>query len=159
MFIYTAKLHRKRFILGIIALILVCGLFAAFAGFHSLWGTQSVSAPMNATSIKTNDDRIAYLEQFGWTVTPEAVTVEELQIPETFDTSLDNYLAMQKEQGFDLSKYTGKKVKRYTYGITNYPGGATDVLAGLLIYKNEVIGGDIFSSGTGKILHGLAQPK
>jgi len=159
MFIYTAKLHRKRFILGIVALVLVCGLFAVIAGFHSLWGTQSVSAPMSTTSIKTNEDRIAYLEQFGWTVTPEAVTVEEVQIPETFDSSLDEYLALQKEQGFDLSKYAGKKVKRYTYSITNYPGDATNILAGLLIYKNGVIGGDVFSSESGKILHGLSQPK
>lgn len=159
MFIYTAKLHRKRLILGVVALVLVCGLLAAIAGFHSLWGAQSVSATMSPTSVKTNEDRIAYLKQFGWTVTPEAITVEELQMPETFDASLDEYLAVQTEQGFDLSKYAGKTVKRYTYGITNYPGGASDIMAGLLVYKNTVIGGDVFSSETGKILHGLAQPK
>lgn len=159
MFIYTAKLHRKRFILGIVALILVCGLFAVFAGFHTLWGAQSVSATVSPTSVKTNEDRIAYLKQFGWTVTPEAITVEELKIPETFDSSLDEYLAIQKQQGFDLSKYAGKNIKRYTYGISNYPGGATNNMAELLIYKNAVIGGDVFSADTGKVLHGFAQPK
>lgn len=56
------------------------------------------------------------------------------------DASYDDYLALQSGQGFDLSKYAGKRVKRYTYEITNYPTGETGILANLLIYKNTVIG-------------------
>lgn len=159
MFIYTAKLHRKRIVLGIVALILVCGLFAAIAGFHSLWGAQSVSATISPKGVKTNEDRIAYLEQFGWTVTPEALSVEELKIPDTFDASYDEYLALQTQQGFDLTKYTGKKIKRYTYGITNYSNGNSDMMVSLLVYKNEVIGGEVFNSKTGEVIHGLANPQ
>jgi len=157
MFIFTAKLHRKRVAIGAVALVLVCGILATFAGSHSLWGAQSVSGSVSPNGIKTNEDRVSYLAQFGWTTTPEALTVEEMQIPAVMDASFEAYLATQAEQGFDLSKYLGKTAKRYTYGITNYPGGA-NVMASLLIYKNTVIAGDVFAADTGEVLHGLARP-
>jgi len=158
MIIYAAKLHRKRMIIGAVALILVCGLLGSFAGFHSLWGAQSVASSVSPKGIKTNEDRVAYLGQFGWTTTPEALTVEEIKIPETFDASFDDYLAVQTDQGFDLSKYSGKTVKRYTYGVQNYPGDLKNVMISLLVYKNNVIGGEVFRNDTGEVLHGLARP-
>lgn len=158
MIIYTAKLQRKRIIVGAVALILICGLLGSFAGFHSLWGAQSVSTCVSPKGIKTNEDRIAYLAQFGWTTTPEALTVEELKIPDVFDASFDEYLATQTNQGFDLSKYAGKTVKRYTYGLQNYPGDVKNVMISLLVYKNNVIGGEVFQHDTGEVLHGLARP-
>ena len=75
------------------------------------------------------------------------------------DASYDDYLALQSGQGFDLSKYAGKRVKRYTYEITNYPTGETGILANLLIYKNTVIGGEVLSPQLDGFLHGLAMPK
>lgn len=158
MIIYAAKLQRKRIIIGAIALILVCGLLGSFAGFHSLWSAQSVASSVSPKGVKTNEDRIAYLSQFGWTTTPEALTVEELKIPDVFDASFDEYLATQTNQGFDLGKYTGKTVKRYTYGIQNYPGDLKNVMVSLLVYKNNVIGGEVFQNETGEVLHGLARP-
>lgn len=158
MIIYAAKLQRKRIIIGAIALVLVCGLLGSFAGFHSLWGAQSVASSVSPKGVKTNEDRIAYLSQFGWTTTPEALTVEELKIPDVFDASFDEYLATQTKQGFDLSKYTGKTVKRYTYGIQNYPGDLKNIMVSLLVYKNNVIGGEVFQADTGEVLHGLARP-
>jgi len=159
MFIYTAKLHRKRILFGIIALVLVCGLLLTLAGTYNLWGTQTVasSAAEAPDKVKTNEDRIAYLESFGWTVTPEPLAVEELAIPEVFDESLTDYLALQDSQGFDLSQFAGKNVKRYTYGITNYPTGEENIMVSILVYKNHVIGGEVFSATTGELLHGLAR--
>ena len=83
---------------------------------------------------------------------------EELLIPKEMDASYDDYLALQSGQGFDLSKYAGKRVKRYTYEITNYPTGETGILANLLIYKNTVIGGEVLSPQLDGFLHGLAMP-
>ena len=65
---------------------------------------------------------------------------------------------LQSGQGFDLEKYKGKRVKRYTYEISNYPTGETGVQAGLLIYKNTVVGGEVLSSQLGGFIHGLAMP-
>jgi hypothetical protein len=159
MFIYTAKLHRKRILFGLIALVLVCGLLLTLAGTYNLWGTQTVVNPTAETSekVKTNEDRIAYLESFGWALTPEPLAVEELSIPEVFDDTLTDYLALQDSQGFDLSQFAGKTVKRYTYGITNYPTGDDTIMVSILVYKNHVIGGEVFSSTTGELLHGLSR--
>ncbi len=158
MFIYTAKLHRKRIILGAAALVLVCGFLATFAGMHSLWGAQSTAATATSPKgLKTNEDRLEYLSQFGWSLSPEAVTVEEIKLPDTFDSSYDEYLAWQAQQGFSLDKFAGKQVKRYTYQISDYPN-QKNVMISLLIHKNTAIGGEVFLADTGEMLHGLARP-
>ena len=61
-------------------------------------------------------------------------------------------------QGFDLTDYCGKRVKRYTYEITNYPTGERGIQAGLLVYKSTVIGGDVLSAQLGGFIHGLEMP-
>ena len=71
------------------------------------------------------------------------VRSEELIVPENFDESYDDYLALQSKQGFDLTKYAGKRIKRYTYTVTNYSDSEAEVHAALLIYKNKVIGGQL----------------
>ena len=100
----------------------------------------------------------ADLQSYGWEVSAEPLATEELLIPKEMDASYDDYLALQSGQGFDLSKYAGKRVKRYTYEITNYPTGETGILANLLIYKNTVIGGEVLSPQLDGFLHGLAMP-
>ena len=79
-------------------------------------------------------------------------------IPKEMDESYDEYLALQKEQGFNLEKYAGKRAKRYTYEIINYPTGEAGVQANLLIYKNTVIAGEVLSPQLDGFLHGLTKP-
>ena len=76
-------------------------------------------------------------------------------IPEQFDETYDQYLQLQSQQGFDLTKYAGKRVKRYTYEVLNYPTGEKGVQAGLLIYKNTVVGAEIMSNQLNGFIHGL----
>ena len=144
MFILTAKLKRERLIAGAAAVAALCAVVAIAVGVISVQG-GTVSASADQKGVKTNEDRVAYLESFGWTVEPEPLAVEELLIPEEFDETYTQYLELQGSQGFDLTQYCGKRVKRYTYVITNYPTGETGVQASLLIYKNTVIGGDVLS--------------
>lgn len=158
MFILTARVNRRRLAAGAAALVLLCGTALAVG---NLGAERSVGAAVSAAvpkKIKTNDDRIAYLESYGWQVNPEAVAVEELLIPEEFDETYTEYLALQQSQGFDLTEYCGKRVKRYTYEITNYPTGETGVQAALLIYKNTVVGGEVLSPKLNGFLHGLEMP-
>lgn len=84
--------------------------------------------------------------------------MEELIIPEQFDETYSQYLELQASQGFDLTDYCGKRVKRYTYEITNYPTGESGIQAGLLVYKSTVIGGDVLSAQLGGFIHGLEMP-
>ena len=154
MFILTAKLKRERLIAGAAAVAALCAVVAIAVGVISVQG-GTVSASADQKGVKTNEDRVAYLESFGWTVEPEPLAVEELLIPEEFDETYTQYLELQGSQGFDLTQYCGKRVKRYTYVITNYPTGETGVQAGLLIYKNTVIGGDVLSPEVGGFIHSL----
>ena len=160
MFICPAKLRRGRLAAGAAALLLaLCGV-AVLVGGLSPGEVDAVSpAPASPKGIKTNEDRVAYLESYGWQVSPEAVSVEELLIPEEFDETYDQYLALQAQQGFDLTQYKGKRVKRYTYQVTNYPSGESGVEAGLLIYKNTVVAGEVLSTKLGGFIQGLAMPE
>lgn len=157
MFIVTAKVRKGRIAAVAVAAAVVCGIFltgSVLAGGRD----TAASAAVSPKGIKTNEDRIAYLSSYGWMVSEEPISVEELIIPETFDETYSQYLELQAAQGFDLTQYAGKRVKRYTYQVNNYPTGETGIQAGLLLYKNTVIGGDVLSAQLGGFIHGLERP-
>ena len=158
MFIFTAKLKRERVIAGAVALVALGAVVAVAVGLVNARGAPS-SSEGSAREVKTNEDRVAYLESFGWTVESEPIAVEELLIPEQFDETYKQYLDLLSSQCFDLTPYAGKRVKRYTYVITNYPTGEKNVQAGLLIYRDTVVGGDVLSSQLGGFIHGLEMPQ
>ena len=112
----------------------------------------------NPKGVRSNQDRISYLSAYGWQVGGEPLSTQELLIPKEMDGSYHEYLALQAEQGFDLEKYAGKRVKRYTYEVLNYPTGEAGVQANLLICKNTVVGGEVLSPQLDGFLHGLAMP-
>lgn len=157
MFIVTARLPKKKLLAGCAALLCCC-VVVVTAVVLSVGG-QAVSASAEVKGIRDNDDRVAYLTNLGWTVSSQPIATEELLIPDQFDDTYAEYLALQESQGFDLSRYRGKRVKRYTYEITNYPTGETGIQAALLVYKNTVIGGEVLSPVTGGFLHGLQMPQ
>ncbi|WP_209346624.1 DUF4830 domain-containing protein [Flavonifractor sp. AGMB03687] len=156
MFIITARVRKGPILAVAAAAAVVCGVLLAVAGL--VGRDTAVSGVVSPTGVKTNEDRITYLESYGWQVSQEPSSVEELLIPDTFDESYTQYLELQSSQGFDLTDYCGKRVKRYTYEISNYPTGETGIQAGLLIYKNTVIGGDVLSPQLGGFIHGLSMP-
>lgn len=155
MLIWTAKVNRRKIGLTLAGVVL---LGAAALAATLFWGgdAQAAASSMSPKGVKTAEDRAAYLDSWGWQVDLEAVAVEELAMPETFGEEYSQYLELQSAQGFDLTKYAGKRVKRYTLNVLNYPGGAEGVQAHLLLYKNTVIGGEILGQG---FLHGLALPE
>ena len=153
MFIFTAKLHRGRVAAVAAAAVVVCGVL--IGTWNTLGRGAALPAAASPKGVKSNEDRVAYLESYGWQVNPQALSVEELILPEEFDETYTQYLELQAGQGFDLEAYRGKRVKRYTYEITNYPTGEQGIQAGLLLYKNTVIGGDVLSNQLGGFIHGL----
>ena len=153
MFIVTARLPKKRVLAGAAAALCCCIL--AILALASGLGRGAVAVSAEVKNIKSNDDRLAYLNGLGWQVSPQPIATEELLIPEEFDDSYEGYLKLQTDQGFDLTQYRGKRVKRYTYQLTNYPTQAEPVQIALLIYKNKVVGGQIQSS-SGSFLRGLS---
>lgn len=148
MIIITKKLHPRRLVAGCALFALALGVLGA--GLGLVRDIQSAAAvadlQVDPRGIKTNADRVAFLEGYGWIVSQEPAAVEDIRLPDTFDASYDEYLSLQKSQGFDLSQYAGKTVKRYTYQVSNYPGLQENIWASLLLYKKEVIGGEIYSN-------------
>lgn len=155
MIIVTAKVNRKKLALGAAAAGLLCAVAAV--GLLGLRSTAAAALGGN-TAAKTNEDRVAYLRGLGWEVSPDPVSVEELLIPEVLDEAYTQYLALQEEQGFDLTRYEGKRVKRYTYAVTNHPGGAQNVRASLLVFRGKIVGGDLAGTGVNGFLGSLQFP-
>lgn len=105
--------------------------------------------------VKTSEDRISFLRQFGWEVEAEPCEEVEVTIPAEFDKVFKSYNELQKKQGFDLSKYRKKDVTRYSYKITNYPDYSGEVYVNFLVYRGKVIGGDVCSADSNGFIHGL----
>lgn len=105
--------------------------------------------------VKTNEERIALLKSFGWEVEETPVEEADVTIPAEFDRVFENYNAIQRSQGFDLSKYKNRDMKRFTYRVTNYPDYEGTVFCNLLVYKNRVVGADICSSDVNGFIRGL----
>lgn len=159
MLIVTAKLSRRKLTLWGAAVLglLCCALLLGSGRGQPTIGVES--AAVNPKGIKTDADRIRFLSDYGWQVDSDVLAVEELLVPKEFDDSYRDYLALQVQQGFDLTACAGKRVKRYTYQITNYPTGEADVRVNLLIHKNTVVGAEIFSPKLDGFLHGLSMPQ
>ncbi len=154
MFIWTAKVNRRKITMALAAAAVLCASAVTITVLNGR-GTET-SATVSPKGIKTEEDRVSYLSEWGWQVSPQAVLVEELALPKEFGGEYTEYLSLQNDQGFDLTKYAGKRVKRYTYEVLNHPSGESGVAAHLLIYKNTVIGGEVMG---GSFLHSLDIPE
>ena len=141
MMIMTAKVNMKKvlIVLGAIAALLI-GIIALFGGSDTTHTSATVS---------DNDSRVNFLKGFGWEVTTTPVESGQVRIPTETTEVFDRYNQLQQAQGYDLTKYSGKKVMRYVYKVTNYPGATDPVFATVLVYKNQIIGGDITNTAAG----------
>ncbi len=137
---------KFKWILGAIV-VLICLAILITAVSLNIRGEQwAVAADLKyRLSAPDADARIAFLAQFGWEVKEEPVEVSEVVIPGEFSEVYEQYNAIQKEHGLDLSKHRGKTCKKWVYEVTNYPQAGESVRATLLIIDGQVIGGDISS--------------
>ena len=152
MMVMTAKVDKKKIAIVLAAaVVLIAGLVLIFGG--------DGSAPTASTNAPSNDARVAFLESFGWDVTTSPVESGQVRIPEKSSEVFDRYNALQKSQGYDLGAYAGKTVMRYVYKINNYPGATDPVYATLLIYKNQIIGGDVTNTSAKGAIQGFKMPQ
>lgn len=160
MFVYSLRASTLKFFAVVcVALTTLITLIVFIPGYNGEDFINNISTSgeveINYDKIKTNEDRIAFLRQFGWEVTPEPKEVREVTIPEEFDKVFTGYNEIQKQQGLDLSKYKRKKVQRYTYEITNYEDEEGVVYVNILVYRNRVIGGDVCTADVTGFIHGF----
>ncbi|MBE6577600.1 MAG: DUF4830 domain-containing protein [Ruminococcaceae bacterium] len=158
MFIYSLKASTIKFFAVVCVALATLITLIAFIPVASGNEAVSTASEIDYSGIKTNEDRIRFLGQFGWQVGTDAIDSTEVTIPEEFDKVFTAYNELQKRQGLDLSKYKGKNVQRYTYEITNYDGYDGKVYANILVYRNKVIAADVCSADVGGFVHGIERP-
>lgn len=157
MFVYSFRASTARF-LSVVALALVTLiLLVIFVPTYA--ATETGGATYTYSKIRTEEDRRAFLSQFGWEVAGEAVETREVTVPSEFDKVFAAYNELQKEQGFDLSRFRKKTLTRYTYEVTGFPADfpAYDgtVYVHLLVYRNRVVGADVASADVSGFICGL----
>ena len=156
MIVFAAKVSVRKIVVGVLAVGLVLVGAAALLP-KTAEADTAVSAEGAALSakLKTNEDRVALLTAYGWSVENEPVGTQEVQIPDTFDEVYEQYNAIQQAQGLDLTPYQGKRATLYTYALTAYPTGEQGVTANLLVRSNRLIAADITSAQADGFVHGL----
>lgn len=153
MFFMTAKVDFKKILIVLAAVaLLIIGILVIFGG-----GEESVST--GTAAVSGNDARVNFLKELGWEVSASPVESSQVRIPTEQTELYQRYNALQKSLGYDLSAYGGKTVMRYVYKVNNYPGATEPVYATLLVYKNQVIGGDITDTSAKGVMQGLSKPK
>ena len=152
MMVMTAKVDLKK------VMLILTAVAALILALLMLVGEGDTAAQTAAVSLASNDGRVKFLTDLGWEVTTSPTESSRVKIPAESGGAFDRYNALQKSQGYDLSKFAGKTVMRYVYKIQNYPGATEPVYATLLIHKNQVIGGDITNTAAKGRIHGLKMP-
>ena len=153
MMVMTAKVDMKKIalILGAIAAVIVALIL--------LLGDGEETQTTSAKPVSNNDARVGFLTNFGWEVASSPVESGQVRIPEEASEVFDRYNKLQKSQGYDLTQYAGKNVMRYVYKINNFPGATEPVYATVLVYKSQIIGGDITDTAAGGKVQGFKVTK
>lgn len=152
MMVMTARVDFKKIMLALAAAAaLILALILLLGGND----TTQTAAPAPSA----NDGRVKFLTDFGWDVTTSPTESGRVRIPDQPSEVFDRYNTLQKGQGYDLSRYAGKTVMRYVYKINNYPGATEPVYATLLVYKNQIIGGDVTDTAAKGHIRGFKMPE
>ena len=149
---FTAKVDVKKIVIAVIAVV------AVIVGLIALLGGNDDSQTTAADAVSGNEARVEFLQNQGWEVAASPTESGQVRIPQTATDVYDRYNALQKSQGYDLTQYAGKTVMRYVYKVNNYPGATDPVYATVLVYKNQIIGGDITDTSAKGTVSALLKP-
>ena len=154
MFVFTAKLNRKKAIVAVIvfALLLAAAIILVSLRFKNQGGENRRSETQR---IADAADAVRYLNDLGWQVDAEPLEVKHLVIPRAFTGVYADYAALQARQGFPIAEYGGMEAVRYTFRVRNHPSGGEDIVADLVVCGQTVIAGDVQSTALDGFMTGL----
>ena len=93
--------------------------------------------------LQSEQSRIDYICSLGYSPA-ECGEEAEIIIPSEFGEVYENYNALQKQVGFDLEPFKGRKAIRYTYSLADFTPDEY-VVINLLVCDGKLIGGDVSS--------------
>ena len=141
MFVITTKLSKTK--LAAAATLLIAAILAV----AMLAASKAEQSPEEAALRgDSNEDRVAFLTQYGWEVNGEPVQTQTVKIPEEDSEVFTRYNELQKSQGFDLTQYAGRQAQRFVYEVLNYPEAGGPVYATVFVLDGKIIGGDVTDS-------------
>lgn len=157
-FVYSFKASSVKMI-GIVALcvLLAAAVIVLMPEAGSALNVNKFDSSVALSKIEANTEqgRLEYLSSLGFEVQKNNPMSETSVVPKAFDKTYESYNNLQRSQGFDLTKYSGKKVKSYTYKVSSLPDGTKladdEYLATLIIYKDKVIGADLCCKQKGEV--------
>lgn len=144
MFTKSSVFTRKK------ALLIVAG--AAFLLLALIFVKWRIDSRTNFTTLA---DREKFLKNPGWEIDTSTEEFHSITIPESFDGIMAEYNRMQREQGFDMEAYCGKRCEQYSYLLTNYPDCGDSVIITIYIIDGKVIAGDIHTAALDGFMHGI----
>lgn len=152
MFIFSLHPSRRKscWITALIVIVLILLLIFCHSPHSDI--------PDSSVELRTNGQRISYIQKLEWKVQPTPVETLHLLLPKPLTEPYLSYNQLQKKQGFNLDKYDGKQITRYTYAVTNYPRRPDGVQLNLYLYKNIPIAGDVIATGENGFRSGLTFP-
>lgn len=158
MFVFSFRANKPKIIitLGVLTALLVSILI-----FLSFKDSPVLNSDLSAKA-SNEDERIAFLSQYGWKIEEDPVEVSEVIIPSEFNETYSAYNEIQKTQSMDLEAYKGQRVKKWVYEIKNYPGYPAEsdcIRATILVLDGMVIGGDISSIEVDGFMQGFEFPE
>jgi len=153
MYVVSVKFNLRK-ILSVVAVI--CIVVAIICVSLPKKSSDVLKSKVD-TSAKTTKQHIDFLNAYGYNITEKPIQIQEIIIPQQFSADYEKYNEFQKLSGFDLEKFKGFRVKKFTYKVLNYPDSSDEVVANLFIYNDKVIGGDICSTTLGGFVHGFVK--
>ena len=144
MVVLTAKVSKAKLVAILLVIAIIVALLVVLS---SRAGQDGTTAENVVTTVASNEDRVAYLQSFGWEVADSPLESQEVRIPAELPEVLQRYNELQQSQGFDLEQFAGKTVRRYVYEVLNYPD------------DDQVIGGDVTAASQDGLMQGLQYPK
>lgn len=153
----SVKVTRQRLALFLAAVAAVAAMTSAAISGGNVEKASSGGLEISR-SASGSAEIVRFLSAYGWEVDETSAQTRDVQIPSPFDSVYEQYNALQRAQGFDLSPYRGRKVTVTSYGVLNYPGyeeNGDAIKATVMVYKDKIIGGDIASVEFGGFMHGF----
>jgi len=151
MYVVSVKLNSRKLLSVIAALCIAVAILCVTIPQKS----SDVLTSKVSNIGKTTQQHIDFLNAYGYNITEKPIQIQEIIIPQQFSSEYEKYNEYQKLSGFDLAKFKGFRVKKYTYKVLDYKESSDEVVANVLIYNNKIIGGDICSTTLGGFVHGF----
>ena len=165
MFVFSLKASKLKYLFS----ALICAVVLTFVILLMPETEHSVSVNGNVEEyeegkirfdgIKDIDGVVRFAESLGFSVDARSVEAAEVKIPSKTDAVLEEYNNLQKSQGFNLMKYKNKTVSRYSFKVTKLPDEQSlpedDVLLTVILYKDKVVGGDLYFTGKDARVKGI----